>query len=93
MKLKLFWVSLFLVLSSVGWAQKNPLWEIQKQFPVGGSDAPGLPAQGAKDARCELQTVIPSESVISRPKAEGSLYQIFFNTLAGNPCQIKIPLR
>ncbi|MBI3019180.1 MAG: hypothetical protein HYY61_04745, partial [Deltaproteobacteria bacterium] len=80
MKSKLLWASLLLFLSSVSWAQKNPLWEIQKQFPVGGSDVPGLPAEGAKEAQCELID-------------KGGLYQIFFNTLNGNPCQIKIPLK
>ncbi|MBI2645867.1 MAG: hypothetical protein HYW85_02375 [Deltaproteobacteria bacterium] len=80
MKSKLLWASLLLFLSSVSWAQKNPLWEIQKQFPVGGSDVPGLPAEGAKEAQCELID-------------KGGLYQIFFNTLNGNTCQIKIPLK
>src|SRR3989338_2977409 len=81
-------------------AQKNPLWEIQKQFPVGGSDAPALPAEGAKEAKCELQTVIPNVSkVIPNVSkvipnvSEGSWYKIIFNTLTGNPCQIKIPLQ
>ncbi|HBQ20487.1 MAG: hypothetical protein A2Z91_07580 [Deltaproteobacteria bacterium GWA2_38_16] len=72
-------MSLCFCFSSLSWAQKNPLWQIQKELQVGGSDIPVVPLKAQK-ALCEL-----SEKT--------GVYKILFNTLGGNECKIKIPLQ
>lgn len=69
-----------MVLSFHALAQNNPISEIKKKIQVGGADAPTLPGDGEQKFRCEL-------------KSEGALHRILFNTLSGESCLIKIPLK
>ncbi|MEK7790327.1 MAG: hypothetical protein AAB309_01715 [Deltaproteobacteria bacterium] len=64
---------------SAVFAQNNPIAEIKKQMQVGGADAKALPADTEQKFRCEL-------------KSESGIHKIFFNTLSGKSCLLKIPL-
>jgi len=81
---KLFSVKfLFLLLILSGgdlFAQKTPISVIKEKVQVGGADVVVRPMKGAGRARCDLSNV-------------GGRYRIHFNTLGGEACRIKIPLK